>query len=162
MFQDWDDLKRQILEIKVSFCGDSEYVLLLEDHSYTNFISSYMVERLEMPYVMIENPYFVQKRHWVDRCLELFFSLDEYPEEVWCDMVPIKTCHMFLENLWFQWHKISYEQEWYKFVMDKWRKLLFPPISRHHKILEPYSNYSTIMRGKRLRGLREYDVATLE
>ena len=45
MFQDWDDLKRRILEIKVSVYGDSGYVLLLDDHSCSNFIAPYVVER---------------------------------------------------------------------------------------------------------------------
>ena len=118
-------MERRFLETKANLCG-TEGTLVLDDDCYTNFITPRAVEELRLPYVNRKSPYYDEGGYWVDKRVMVFISLGEYQEEVWCDVLPMDTCHVCLGGPWFQRHGIPHEQEWHKYVVDERRKPLFP------------------------------------
>lgn len=126
--------KRLILEIKVNVCGYLRFSLIFDSQFPMNFITYYVVEWKK------RNSYYAEKENWVDKNVKVHFH-EVNIKKVWCDVPFIETCYICLVNPWFQSHKVFYEEERYKYVMNKRRKLLFPPISLHQKTLGPYSMF---------------------
>ncbi|KAK4362703.1 hypothetical protein RND71_017944 [Anisodus tanguticus] len=127
MYQEGIDPKRRTIKTKVNVCVCSRFSLVLDDDCYTNFITPHVVEWLRIRCVMRRYPYYDEGGYWVDRKVKVFITHGEYQEEIWCEVLPMDTCHICLGYPWFQEHRIPYMQE-YKYVVDKKRSFLFPPI----------------------------------
>ncbi|GKV38614.1 hypothetical protein SLEP1_g46503 [Rubroshorea leprosula] len=82
----------------------------LQYHHYSesceNVVFSYIVEKLGLPIKDLAHPY---KLQWlrkgnevkaIKRCLVSFSIGNRYQDEVWCDVIPMDTCHLLLGRHW--------------------------------------------------------------
>ncbi|PKU71184.1 RNA-directed DNA polymerase [Dendrobium catenatum] len=79
--------------------------MIIDSGSCENVVSATMVSKLELPTVDHPKPYtlsWIKKENEVQvskRCL-VSFSIGNYAEQVWCDVVPMDACHLLLGRPW--------------------------------------------------------------
>ena len=76
--------------------------VIIDNGSCENVISNYMVDKLKLPTELHPHPY---KLHWLKkenevkvtrRCCVQFSMGSKYNDKVWCDVIPMDTCHLLL------------------------------------------------------------------
>ncbi|PKU66458.1 RNA-directed DNA polymerase [Dendrobium catenatum] len=79
--------------------------VIIDSGSCENVVSTFMVEKLQLPTENHSNPYrlsWIQKNSDVQvsrRCL-VNFSIGKFEDRVWCDVVPMDACHILLGRPW--------------------------------------------------------------
>lgn len=88
--------------------------LIIDNGSGMNVISQEAVNKLKLPMERHPKPY---KVSWVDdtsipvkaRCLVSFSLGNKYKDAVWCDIIPMKACHLLLGRPWLYDRRVQYE-----------------------------------------------------
>lgn len=75
-----------------------------------NLISTYMVEKLNLPCVEHIDPYML-KGVKVDKRVLLPFSIGRYEDVIWCDVIPMNRFHILLGRPWNIYRSASYSIE---------------------------------------------------
>ncbi|CAA0843295.1 Unknown protein [Striga hermonthica] len=89
-------------------------VLIVDGGSCANVASCEMVEKLNLPTTKHSNPY---KLQWLNDCGEIrvtkqvlvSFSIDNYKDEVLCDVVPMHASHILLGRPWQFDRRVTYD-----------------------------------------------------
>lgn len=107
-------LRRNIFHTRCTSAGKVCDVII-DNGSCENVVSSYMVEKLDLPTQSHPYPY---KLHWLNkgstvkvdkRCLVTFSIGQKYQDQVWCDVVPMDACHLLLGRPWQYDRQVLYD-----------------------------------------------------
>lgn len=118
-------LRRNIFHTRCTSAGKVCDVII-DNGSCENVVSSYMVEKLDLPTQIHPHPYSL---HWLNkgstvkvdkRCLVTFSIGQKYQDQVWCDVVPMDACHLLLGRPWQYDRQVLYDgyANTYSFVKD--------------------------------------------
>lgn len=96
--------------------GDTTCRVIVDSGSCTNVASTEMVSKLNLPTRDRATPY---KLSWLDDSKGLRvkkqalvnFSIGNYKEELWCDVVPMSVCHILLGRPWQYDRKVKHDGE---------------------------------------------------
>ena len=98
--------------------------MIIDGGSCCNVASTELVQKLSLPTFKHHRPY---KLQWLNECGELkvtkqvkvFFSIGRYKDEVLCDVVPMKACHILLGRPWQFDRQVTHDgfQNRYSFVL---------------------------------------------
>ncbi|KAH0709191.1 hypothetical protein KY284_010618 [Solanum tuberosum] len=113
-------------EVQVGICGALGLDLVLDDRYNLNYITPEVVAYLGLPQLQRIDSY-TMERCKVTEGAKVSFTRGKYNEEVWCDIIPMASCHLSLGANWFTEHRVPNEQNGYKCVVDHWGTPLFPP-----------------------------------
>jgi len=127
---DW--LRTNIFHTRVEHKGKA-LNLIIDSGSGMNVISQEAVTKLKCPVERHPKPY---KVSWVDdtsipvkhRCLISFSLGKRYRDSVWCDVIPMKACHILLGRPWLYDRRVSYDgySNTYSFSFDGHKIILQP------------------------------------
>ncbi|XP_070003556.1 uncharacterized protein [Nicotiana sylvestris] len=94
-----------------------------------NSISTYMVEKLNLPYVEHIEPYMFGGVK-VDKRVLLLFSIGRYEDAIWCDVIPMNNYHVLLGKPWYVYRRASYNigKNRYSFEING-KKLILGPLT---------------------------------
>ncbi|KAH0665208.1 hypothetical protein KY285_026414 [Solanum tuberosum] len=84
-----------------------------------------VVAYLGLPRLQRTYPYTIEGCK-VTEGVRVSFTRGKYYKEVWCDRVPMASCHLSLGANWFTEHRVPNERNGYKCVVDNWGTPLFP------------------------------------
>ncbi|KAH0698453.1 hypothetical protein KY284_012668 [Solanum tuberosum] len=121
-----DNLRTPVLRTKVGICGALGLDLVLDDGHNMNYITLELVAYLGLPLLQRTYPYTMEGCK-VTEGVKVSFTHGKYYGEVWCDIMPMASCHLSLGANWFTEHRVPNEHNGYKCVMDHWGTHLFPP-----------------------------------
>ncbi|KAH0706071.1 hypothetical protein KY289_011147 [Solanum tuberosum] len=119
------DLRRPVLRKKVGICGSLGFDLVIDDGYNLNYITPEVVAFLGLPQLQRTYPY-TMERCKITKGVKVSFTRGKYYEEVWCDIMPMASCHLILGANWFIKHRVPNEQNGYRCVVDHWGTPLFP------------------------------------
>ncbi|KAH0776600.1 hypothetical protein KY290_008011 [Solanum tuberosum] len=119
------DPRRPVLKTKVGIFGAFGLDLVLDDGYNLNYITPEVVVYLGLPRLPMTYPY-TKEVCKVTEGVKASFTHGNYYEEVWCDIMPMASCHLSLWANWFNEHKVPNEKNGYKCVVDHWGTPLFP------------------------------------
>jgi hypothetical protein len=107
--------------------------VIIDNGSGMNIVSLDAVKKLKLSTEKHPNPY---KVSWVDdttipmkqRCLVNFSLGKNYREIVWCDVIPMRACHILLGRPWLFDRKVQYDgyKNTYTFLYEGKRLVLKP------------------------------------
>nr|XP_009779183.1 PREDICTED: uncharacterized protein LOC104228417 [Nicotiana sylvestris] len=105
------------------------YTLRIDKAFNYNLISTYMVEKLNLPCVEHIDPYML-KGVKVDKRVLLPFSIGRYEDVIWCDVIPMNRFHILLGRPWNIYRSASYsiEKNRYSFEVNG-KKLSLGPLT---------------------------------
>ena len=94
--------------------GNHTCNMIIDNGSYTNVASVDMVNKLELPTRDHVKPY---KLNWLDDSKGLnvkkqalvSFSIGNYKEKLWCDVIPMSACHLLLGRPWQFDRRVTHE-----------------------------------------------------
>ena len=94
--------------------GDITCNMIIDSGSCTNVASVDMVNKLNLPTRDHAKPY---KLNWLDDSKGLNvkkqalvnFSIGNYKDELWCDVIPMSACHLLLRRPWQFDRKVVHE-----------------------------------------------------
>jgi hypothetical protein len=129
--EDW--LRTNIFHTRVEHNGKALNVIIDND-SGMNVASQEIIQKLKLPMEKHPKPY---KLSWVDdtsipvknRCLISFSLGKRYKDAVWCDVIPMKACHLLLGRPWLFDRRVHYDghRNTYSFAFEG-RKLVLQPM----------------------------------
>jgi hypothetical protein len=125
-------LRTNIFHTRVEHCGKA-LNMIIDNGSGMNVISVEAVQKLKLPTEKHPKPY---KVSWVDdttipvkqRCLVNFSLGKSYNDAVWCDIIPMRACHVLLGRPWLFDRKVQYDghRNTYAFTFGGKRLVLKP------------------------------------
>nr|XP_033516135.1 uncharacterized protein LOC117280530 [Nicotiana tomentosiformis] len=86
------------------------YALRIDKAFGYNLISTYMVEKLNLPCFEHIEPYML-KGVRVDKRMLLQFSIGRYEDVIWCDVIPMNSFHILLGRPWYIYRSTSYSMK---------------------------------------------------
>ena len=100
------DSKAQREKIFSTRCTIKQKVcsLIIDGGTCTNIASQILVSKLQLQTIPHQQPYTIQYRNQrrslvLSQVVLLHFLIGKvYQEEIWCDVLPIDTCHVLLER----------------------------------------------------------------
>jgi hypothetical protein len=129
--EDW--LRTNIFHTRVEHKGRA-LNLIIDNGSGMNVVSQEIVKKLKLPVEKHPKPY---KLSWVDdssipiksRCFVSFSLGKRYSDSVWCDVIPMKACHLLLGRMWLFDRRVQYDgyHNTYSFLFEG-RKLVLQPM----------------------------------
>ncbi|KAH0652700.1 hypothetical protein KY289_030378 [Solanum tuberosum] len=119
------DPRRPVLRTKVGICEALGLELVLDDGYNLNYITPEVVAYLGLPRLHWTYPYTMEGCK-VTKGIKVCFTRGKYYEEVWCDIMPVASCHLSLGDNWFTEHRVPNDQNGYKCVVDHWGTPLIP------------------------------------
>lgn len=104
MVEEEDDQRENLFHTRCQVQGKVCSVII-DGGSCSNVASTELVEKLGLPVFRHRRPYRLQ---WLNECGELkvtkqvkvLFSIGKYKDEVLCDVVPMRACHLLLGRPW--------------------------------------------------------------
>lgn len=103
--------------------------LRIDKDSGYNSISTYMVEKLNLPYVEHIEPYMFGGVK-IDKRVLLLFSIERYKDTIWCDVIPINNYHALLGKPWYDYTRDSYNREKNRYSLEvNGRELILGPLT---------------------------------
>ncbi|EOX94204.1 Uncharacterized protein TCM_003699 [Theobroma cacao] len=108
--------------------------VIINSGSCENVVANYMVEKLKLPTKVHLHPY---KLQWLRKgnevkvmkhCCVQFYIGNKYQDEIWCDVIPMDACHLFLGRPCqydCQAHHDGYKNT-YSFIKDGVKIMLTP------------------------------------
>ncbi|XP_075108458.1 uncharacterized protein LOC142180359 [Nicotiana tabacum] len=105
------------------------YALRIDKAFGYNLISTYMVEKLNLPCVEHIEPYML-KGVKVDKRVFLPLFIGRYEDVIWCDVIPMNSFHILLGWPWYVYRSASYsiEKNRYSFEING-KKLILGPLT---------------------------------
>jgi hypothetical protein len=129
-------LRTNIFHTRVAH-GDKSLNVIIDNRSGMNVVSLDAVQKLQLTLEKHPQPY---KVSWVDnttipmkqRCLVHFSLGKAYRDAVWCDVIPMRACHVFLGRPWLFDRRVQYDgyRNSYAFLYEG-RKLILKPMKVH-------------------------------
>ena len=135
MLTETNDLSEQRENLFHTRCKvkDRTCNVIIDSGSCTNVASSEMVHKLGLPTRDHCKPY---KLSWLDESKGsrvkkqalVTFSIGNYKEELWCDVIPMSACHLLLGRPWQYDRKVIHEGDsnTYSFLVGKKQIKLMP------------------------------------
>uniref|UniRef100_M1DG91 Retrotransposon polyprotein n=1 Tax=Solanum tuberosum TaxID=4113 RepID=M1DG91_SOLTU len=102
------DPRRPDLRTKVGICGALGVDLVLDDGYNLNYIPPEVVTYLGLPQLHRTYSYTMEGCK-VTEGVKFSFTCSKYYEEVWCDIMPMDSCHLNLGANWFNEHRVPNE-----------------------------------------------------
>ncbi|XP_075113216.1 uncharacterized protein LOC142182675 [Nicotiana tabacum] len=104
------------------------YTLRIDKAFNYNLISTYMIEKLNLPCVEHIDPYMLKGVK--DKRVLLPFSIGRYEDVIWCDVIPMNRFHILLGRPWNIYRSASYsiEKNRYSFEVNG-KKLSLGPLT---------------------------------
>ncbi|XP_062170468.1 uncharacterized protein LOC133876199 [Alnus glutinosa] len=147
--EDW--LRTNIFHTRVEHHGKALNVII-DNGSGMNVASQEVVQKLKLPMEKHPQPY---KLSWVDetsipvknRCLISFSLGKNYRDAVWCDVIPMKACHLLLGRPWLFDRGVQYDgrRNTYSFKFEG-RRLTLQPMKLQEFNMPHADNHTLTMR----------------
>jgi hypothetical protein len=158
--EDW--LRTNIFHTRVEHHGKALNVII-DNGSGMNVASQEVVQKLKLPMEKHPQPY---KLSWVDdtsipvknRCLISFSLGKNYRDAVWCDVIPMKACHLLLGRPWLFDRGVQYDgrRNTYSFKFEGHRLTLQPMKLQEFNM--PHADNHTLTMRKFVEVCHERDV----
>ncbi|KAD7479276.1 hypothetical protein E3N88_02412 [Mikania micrantha] len=121
--------------------------------------SQILVSKLNLPTQPHPSPYVIQwlnqgKGIHVSHRVLLSLSIGRsYNDEIWCDVIPMDTCHVLLGRPWLFDRRVMHDgfHNTYSFTYKE-RRIVLTPLSPNHLDTKPPSSLSTLIKAE----LHEY------
>src|SRR5688572_29426954 len=106
--------------------------LIIDGGTWTNIASQTLVSKLQLQTIPHPLPHTIKYRNQcllVSQVVLLHFSIGKsYQEEIWCEVLPIDTCHVLLGRSWMLTREVIHNgyNNSYSFIKDRKRITLMP------------------------------------
>jgi hypothetical protein len=129
--------------------------VIVDSGSMDNFVSTEMVEKLELETTDHPSPYrvsWLQKGHQVTitkQCL-VEFKIGGYNDNILCDVIPMDVCHLLLSRPWKYDRNVIHDGRMNTYTLEKnGRSHMFLPI-KDKEVKPEVRNTVLLMSGKEL------------
>jgi hypothetical protein len=129
--------------------------VIVDSGSMDNFVSTEMVEKLELETTDHPSPYrvsWLQKGHQVTvtkQCL-VEFKIGGYNDKILCDVIPMDVCHLLLSRPWKYDRNVIHDGRMNTYTLEKnGRSHMFLPI-KDKEVKPEVRNTVLLMSGKEL------------
>jgi hypothetical protein len=129
--------------------------VIMDSGSTDNFVTTEMVEKLELKTIVHPSPYrvlWLQKGHWVNvtkQCL-VEFKVGGYKDEILCDVIPMDVCHLLLGRPWQYDRNVIHDGRKNTYTLEKnGRTDMLLPI-KDKEVKPEVRNTVLLMSGKEL------------
>jgi hypothetical protein len=146
-------VQRNILFRTTCKTKDRVCKVIIDSGSTDNLVSTYMVEKLELETTAHPSPYrvsWLQNGHqvMVTKQFLVEFKLGGYRDEIFCDVIPMDVCHVFLGRPWKFDRNVIHDGRKNTYTLEKnCRTHMLLPIEEK-KVKEESNTCILLMSGK--------------
>jgi hypothetical protein len=129
--------------------------VIMDSGSMDNFVSTEMVEKLELETTDHPSPYkisWLQKGHQVTitkQCL-VEFKIGGYNDKILCDVIPMDVCHLLLGRPWKYDRNVIHDGKMNTYTLDKNGRTHMLLLIKDKEVKPEVSNNVLLMSGKEL------------
>ncbi|OMO49806.1 hypothetical protein CCACVL1_30798 [Corchorus capsularis] len=114
------DVQRENLFHTRMYANGKPSSVVIDGESFTNIVSDYLVKELQLPTSRHPKPYSLgwlndREEIRVNKQVLVTLSLGRYKEDVLCDVLPMRACHVLLGKPWQYDNKVKHDGETNKY-----------------------------------------------